>query len=64
VCSSDLYRDRIIGLYRKTYNLSDVYISLTTAMLAHVTDPAHYRLQLAIGYRCVENTRRVKMAVV
>ena len=58
------YRGRIIRLYRKTYNLSDGYISLTTAMLSHVTDPARHRLQLAIGYRCVENTRRVKMAVI
>lgn len=58
------YRDRIIMLYRKTYNSPDIYISLTTAMLNHVAGSARYRLQLAIGYKCVENTRRVKMAII
>ena len=58
------YRDQLIRLYRKTYNLPDVYISLTTAMLEHVTGSARYRLQSATGYRCVENTRRVKMAII
>ena len=58
------YRDRIIGLYRKTYHLPDVYISLTTAMLDHVSGSTLHRLQLVVGYRCVENTRRIKMAVI
>ncbi|MCK5113953.1 MAG: hypothetical protein KAR11_04250 [Phycisphaerae bacterium] len=59
------YRGVVIGFYRTTYALpDDAFISLTTAMLGHVTGPAVHRLQLAIGYRCVENTRRVKMAVV
>ena len=58
------YRGRIIGRYRKNYHLPDVFISLTTAMLDHVSGSALHRLQLAIGCKCVENTRRIKMAVI
>lgn len=55
------YRQEILDRYRQRYG--DIEPTLTTALLPLTDGQAHWRLQNAIGYACVENTGHCALAI-
>lgn len=55
------YRQQILDRYRRRYG--DIQPTLTTALLSLTDGLAHWRLQNAVGYACVENTGHCDLAI-